>query len=51
MPHEWPNSSLEDGDEVLLRARAKREGFAAVGFGECRGAVLPAPGTASGSPP
>ena len=34
---------LEDGDEVLLRARAKREGFAAIGFGECRGAVLPAP--------
>ena len=34
---------LEDGDEVLLRARARRQGFATIGFGECRGAVLPAP--------
>ena len=34
---------LEDGDEVLLRARASREGFVPIGFGECRGAVLPAP--------
>jgi fumarylacetoacetase len=42
---------LEDGDEVVLRARARREGFATIGFGECRGAVLPAPGTASGNPP
>jgi fumarylacetoacetase len=34
---------LEDGDEVLLRARARRDGFAPIGFGGCRGAVLPAP--------
>ena len=34
---------LEDGDEVVLRARAVRDGFAPVGFGECRGVVLPAP--------
>jgi fumarylacetoacetase len=34
---------LEDGDEVFLRARARRQGFATIGFGECRGAVLPAP--------
>ena len=33
---------LEDGDEVVLRARASRDGFATIGFGECRGAVLPA---------
>jgi fumarylacetoacetase len=33
---------LEDGDEVILRARARREGFATIGFGDCRGAVLPA---------
>ena len=32
---------LEDGDEVVLRARAKREGAAPIGFGECRGVVLP----------
>ncbi|WP_192898674.1 fumarylacetoacetase [Crenalkalicoccus roseus] len=33
---------LEDGDEVIFRARAEREGFAPIGFGECRGTVLPA---------
>ena len=32
---------LEDGDEVILRARAAREGFASIGFGECRGRVVP----------
>ena len=38
---------LEDGDEVFLRARARRQGFATIGFGECRGAVLPAPAYAT----
>ena len=33
---------LEDGDEVCLRARARREGAASIGFGDCRGVVLPA---------
>jgi fumarylacetoacetase len=33
---------LEDGDSVTLRASCKREGFARIGFGECRGTVLPA---------
>lgn len=33
---------LEDGDEVILRARASREGVAPVGFGEVRGTVQPA---------
>jgi fumarylacetoacetase len=32
---------LEDGDEVFLVARARKEGFAAIGFGECRGVVTP----------
>ncbi|KMO44835.1 fumarylacetoacetase [Methylobacterium tarhaniae] len=31
---------LEDGDEIVLRARGIREGFATVGFGECRAAIL-----------
>jgi fumarylacetoacetase len=31
---------LEDGDEVILRAQARREGFVPIGFGECRGRVL-----------
>ena len=34
-------SFLEDGDTVTLRGRARGEGFA-IGFGECRGQVLPA---------
>lgn len=34
---------LEDGDEVIFRARASREGFASIGFGECRGRIAPAP--------
>lgn len=33
---------LEDGDEVIMRAKANREGFVSIGFGECRGAILPA---------
>jgi len=32
---------LEDGDEVILRARARRDGGHSIGFGECRAAVLP----------
>ncbi len=33
---------LEDGDEVILRAYCEREGYVRIGFGECRGVVLPA---------
>ena len=33
---------LEDGDEVILRGVCRRPGAAAIGFGECRGVVLPA---------
>lgn len=32
---------LADGDEVILRARAAREGFASIGFGEVRGRIVP----------
>ena len=32
---------LEDGDEVILRGYCEREGHARIGFGECRGVVLP----------
>lgn len=34
---------LEDGDEVVMTARCSRDGFAAIGFGECRAIILPAP--------
>ncbi len=37
---------LEDGDEVILKGYCNREGFARIGFGSCRGVVLPALETA-----
>ena len=33
---------LEDGDEIILRARCAREGHVPIGFGECRGKVVAA---------
>ncbi|GHS79373.1 fumarylacetoacetase [Pseudomonas kermanshahensis] len=33
---------LEDGDEIILRARCTRDGVASIGFGECRGKVIAA---------
>lgn len=33
---------LQDGDEVILRGYCEREGRVRIGFGECRGRVLPA---------
>ncbi len=35
-------SFLQDGDEVIMRGRSTRDGFVSIGFGECRGRVLPA---------
>jgi fumarylacetoacetase len=32
---------LEDGDTIILRAYCEREGRRRIGFGECRGTVLP----------
>jgi fumarylacetoacetase len=32
---------LEDGDEAIFRARASRDGFVSIGFGKCRGRVIP----------
>ena len=32
---------LEDGDEILLRAFARRDGFVSIGFGECRATIKP----------
>jgi fumarylacetoacetase len=34
---------LADGDEVIFRARTARDGYVAIGFGECRGRIEPAP--------
>lgn len=35
---------LEDGDTVILRGWCERDGFARIGFGECRGEVMPVHG-------
>jgi fumarylacetoacetase len=45
-PIELPNGEtrrfLEDGDEVIMKGYCEREGFRRIGFGECRGRILPA---------
>ncbi|CAN5181021.1 fumarylacetoacetase [soil metagenome] len=33
---------LEDGDEIVMKGYCEREGFRRIGFGECRGRILPA---------
>jgi fumarylacetoacetase len=35
---------LEDGDEVIMRGHCERPGSARIGFGECRGTIVPAKG-------
>ncbi|MES2759910.1 MAG: fumarylacetoacetase [Pseudomonadota bacterium] len=35
-------TALEDGDEIVFRARAERDGAVPIGFGECRGRIAPA---------
>jgi len=39
---------LEDGDSVILRGWCEAPGAARIGFGECRGTVLPARSSAQG---
>ena len=42
LPGGEARSFLEDGDEVIMRAACERPGARRIGFGECRGEVLPA---------
>ncbi len=42
LPNGETRRFLEDGDEVIFRAHARREGFVSIGFGECRGRIVPA---------
>jgi fumarylacetoacetase len=42
LPDGEQRTFLEDGDEIILRGYCEREGFVKIGFGECRGTVMPA---------
>ena len=42
LPNGETRTSLEDGDEVILRGFCRREGFPDISLDECRGLVLPA---------
>ena len=42
LPEGEERSFLEDGDEVILSATARADGYRSIGFGECRAMVLPA---------
>ncbi|HEY1903276.1 MAG TPA: fumarylacetoacetase [Terracidiphilus sp.] len=42
LPNGESRTSLEDGDEVILRGFCRREGFPDVSLGECRGSVMSA---------
>ena len=39
LPNGEARRFLEDGDEVIMRGSCEREGFARIGFGECRGVI------------
>ncbi|MBD1913860.1 MULTISPECIES: fumarylacetoacetase [unclassified Leptolyngbya] len=41
LPTGEERSFLQDGDEVILRGFCQKQGYARVGFGECRGIVQP----------
>jgi len=42
LPSGETRTFLQDGDELILRAHAQREGFATIGFGDCAGVIVPA---------
>lgn len=42
LPSGETRTFLEDGDEVIMRGWCEREGFRRIGFGECRGVIVPA---------
>ena len=39
--HAGARSFIEDGDTIVMRGHAQGDGFR-IGFGECRGTLLPA---------
>jgi fumarylacetoacetase len=42
LPNGESRSYLEDGDAVVIHGWCEKAGAARIGFGECRGTVLPA---------
>ncbi|MBP2161549.1 MULTISPECIES: fumarylacetoacetase [Asticcacaulis] len=44
LPGNETRTFLEDGDEIILSARAAADGFAPIGFGDCRATILAARG-------
>ncbi|WP_042272609.1 fumarylacetoacetase [Paraburkholderia heleia] len=42
LPNGETRTALEDGDEIVLTARATKPGAVSIGFGECRGRIAPA---------
>lgn len=44
LPNGESRTWVEDGDTIILRGWCERPGAARIGFGECRGTVLPAKG-------
>jgi fumarylacetoacetase len=42
LPNGETRTYLLDGDEVVFRGTARRDGYASIGFGECRGTVTEA---------
>lgn len=42
LPNGETRVGLIDGDEVIFRGVCRRDGFVSIGFGDCRGRILPA---------
>lgn len=42
LPNGETRGFIEDSDEIIFRGHCKRDGFARIGFGECRAVILPA---------
>jgi fumarylacetoacetase len=42
LPNGETRRFLEDGDEIIMKGFCEREGFRRIGFGKCRGRILPA---------
>jgi fumarylacetoacetase len=42
LPSGETRAFLQDGDEIIMRGYCLRNGYARIGFGECRGVVTPA---------